>query len=95
MAQKYRRFFQVVCEKLRIENEKGLHLRPAGELVGRATKFHAHVMIIYGENRLNCKSLMSLLAFPVCPGAEVTVECFGEDEEEALTHIVAFLKSLK
>ncbi len=43
---------------------------------------------------MNCKSLMSLLAFPVCPGDEVTVECYGEDETQALERIVTFLKGL-
>lgn len=44
---------------------------------------------------MNCKSLMSLLAFPVCPGEEVTIECEGEDEEEACRHIVNFLNNMK
>ncbi len=51
-------------------------------------------MMINGEHTMNCKSLMSLLAFPVCPGDEVTVECYGEDEDQALKRIVAFLKAL-
>ena len=35
-------------------------------------------MMIHGEHKMNCKSLMSLLAFPVPPGDEVTIECEGE-----------------
>ena len=85
----------MVRERLIIENEAGLHLRPAGMLVSEANKCESHVMLICGEHRMNCKSLMSLLAFPVCPGDEVTIECYGVDEEEALKRIVAFLKSMK
>lgn len=85
----------VVRKRLIMNNETGLHLRPAGMLVGEANKCESHVMLICGEHRMNCKSLMSLLAFPVCPGDEVTVECYGEDEEEALKRIVAFLENLK
>lgn len=85
----------VVRESLVIQNKTGLHLRPAGMLVSEANKCESHVMLICGERKMNCKSLMSLLAFPICPGDEVTVECYGEDEEEALKKIVSFLKNLK
>ena len=79
----------VVRERVIIKNENGLHLRPAGRLVTEANKCSSHVMMICGE-----QSLMSLLAFPVCPGDEVTVECYGEDEDQALRRIVTFLKAL-
>lgn len=84
----------VVQKTLTIQNESGLHLRPAGDIVGIANKCSSHIMLTCGEHRMNCKSLMSLLAFPVCPGDEVTVECYGEDEEQALAKIVAFLENL-
>ena len=51
-------------------------------------------MMTCGEHTMNCKSLMSLLAFPVCPGDEVTVECYGEDEVQALERVVTFLQAL-
>lgn len=76
-----------------IDNESGLHLRPAGKLVTEANRCKSHVMMIHGEYKMNCKSLMSLLAFPVCPGDEVIIECEGEDEELALEKIVNFLKN--
>lgn len=71
---------------------RGMHLRPAGGLVAEADKYESHITLVHGENRMNCKSLMSLLAFPVCPGDEAVLECDGEDEEEALRHIASFLK---
>ena len=57
----------MISEKVIIKNESGIHLHPAGMLVGEANKFRCHVMMHYGERKMNCKSLMSLLAFPVCP----------------------------
>ena len=84
----------VVRENVTIKNENGLHLRPAGKLVTIANKFSSHVMMTCGEHTMNFKSLMSLLAFPVCPGDEVTVECYGEDEDQALKEVVTFLEAL-
>lgn len=72
-------------------NSQGIHLRPAGMLVSEANRWRSHVMLVHGEHRMNCKSLMSLVAFPVCPGDEVTIECDGEDEEQALKSVVEFL----
>ena len=62
------RVITVVQETITIRNESGLHLRPAGDMVGIANKYSSRVMLICGEHTMNCKSLMSLLAFPVCPG---------------------------
>lgn len=87
-------WFFVVMERVTICNENGLHLRPAEKLVTMANRCSSHVMMTCGEHKMNCKSLMSLLAFPVCPGDEVTVECYGEDETQALERIVTFLKGL-
>lgn len=84
----------LVRESVTIENEKGLHLRPANKLVTEANRYSAHVMMTCKEHTMNCKSLMSLLAFPVCPGDEVIVECYGDDEEDALRRIVMFLNTL-
>ncbi len=84
----------MVQKTLTIHNESGLHLRPAGDMVSIANKCSSHIMLTCGEHKMNCKSLMSLLAFPVCPGDEVTVECYGDDEEQALKKIVTFLENL-
>lgn len=84
----------MVREQLKIQNPNGLDLRPAGMLVGEANKFKSHIMMYSDEHKMNCKSLMSLLAFPVGPEADVVIECEGEDEEESLKHITEFIKSL-
>ena len=85
----------MVSKRLVFENKNGLHLRPAGRLVSEANRFNSQVMLVHGEYTMNCKSLMSLLAFPVCPGDEIVVECDGEDEEKALERIAIFLTNLK
>lgn len=85
----------MISEKVIIKNESGIHLASGRDAGRRGNKFRCHVMMHYGERKMNCKSLMSLLAFPVCPGEEVTIECEGEDEEEACRHIVNFLNNMK
>jgi len=82
----------MIMETLTINNKNGLHLRPASKLVDAANKFRSHVMITHDEYTMNCKSLMSILAFPVCPGDKVILECEGEDEEQAFERILHLLK---
>ena len=52
---------------MRIQSPNGIDLRSAGMLVGEANKFQSHIMMYHGEYKMNCKSLMSMLAFPVGP----------------------------
>ena len=88
---------------MRIQSPNGIDLRSAGMLVGEANKFQSYIMMYHGEYKMNCKSLMSMLAFPVGPEmlafpvgpeADVVIECEGEDEEEALKHIISFIENL-
>ena len=82
----------MVSEKRKIKT--GIYLSQAGMIVGEANKFRSHIMMYHEDHKMNCKSLMSLLAFPVCPEEEVRIECEGEDEEEALKHIISFIENL-
>ncbi len=84
----------MVFRKMTMNHERGLCLRPAGVLVGEANKYESHVMLRRGEHVMNCKSLMSLLTFPVCPGDEIRIECDGPDEEQALAGVAAYLAGL-
>lgn len=85
----------MVSKNITVQNEEGIHLRPASMLVEQANKFRSRIRLQSGEHERNCKSLMSLLAFPVCPGTEVTIQCEGEDEEEALEAILTCIRKLK
>lgn len=85
----------MVSKSIIVQNEEGIHLRPASMLVDQANKFRSRITLHSGDHERNCKSLMSLLAFPVCPGTEVTIQCDGADEEEALEAILNCIRKLK
>ena len=58
---------------MRIQSPNGIDLRSAGMLVGEANKFQSYIMMYHGEYKMNCKSLMSMLACPVGPEADVVI----------------------
>lgn len=77
----------MVSKTLVINNSEGLHMRPAGVVVKEMGKFACNVTIVFGEKRINAKSLINIISACIKAGSEVTFECDGEDEEAALAKI--------
>ena len=83
----------MVSESVKIMNPTGLHLRPAGDLCREAMKFKCKVTFEYGNhNTANAKSVLSVLGACIKCGDEITLHCEGEDEEEALEHVIKCIK---
>ena len=49
----------MVSKKFVIENEQGLHMRPAGVLAKAVTKFESDVTIVFEDKKINAKSLLT------------------------------------
>lgn len=81
----------MVSQKVAIKNPTGLHLRPAGVLCKEAMQYKAKITFRYGDedNIANAKSVLSVLGACIKSGDEITFECEGEDENEALQGIIA------
>lgn len=75
-----------------IQDEHGLHARPAGELVKCANQFKCHISLCYGGQEANAKSILMLMAMSLPFGAPITMIMDGEDEKEAAAQIQAFLE---
>ncbi len=70
--------------KLSINNETGLHARPASDLTQMCNKFKSDIKIITSEGaEINPKSIISILTAGIDKGAEITLQIEGEDEAEA------------
>lgn len=87
----------MVSQLVKITNPTGLDVKPAGILCKEAMKFKCKVTYCYGGGDIaNAKSMLSVLASIVKYGEEIELICDGEDEEEALAHLVAcFEKGLE
>lgn len=77
----------MVSKTLIINNQEGLHMRPAGVVAKEMGKFVCDVTIVFGERRINAKSLINIISACIKSGTEVTFECDGEDEAAALAKI--------
>ncbi len=83
----------MVSKNVTIKNEQGLHMRPAGVFAKEMTKFKSEVTLDYNGKKINAKSVMLIIAACIKCGAELTVECSGEDENEALAKAVELIES--
>lgn len=83
----------MVSKTVKIINEQGLHMRPAGIFAKEMTKFKSNVTLDVAGKRINAKSVMLIIAACIKCGTEVTIECDGEDEMEALTKAAEMIES--
>lgn len=83
----------MVSKKVTIKNEEGLHMRPAGLVTREMTKFQSTIYFIFEDKRINAKSVMNLIAGGIKCGSEITIECEGEDENEALERAVNMIEN--
>lgn len=76
-----------------IENEEGLHARPAGMFVKKANEFISQVFIRSQSNQVNAKSIMNILTLGLEKNAEITLVTQGADEAEALSALSGLIES--
>ena len=77
----------MLSKTLTIENSEGLHMRPAGVVAKEMGKFVCDVTIVFGDKRINAKSLINIISACIKTGAEITFEWDGEDEEAAMAKV--------
>ena len=79
--------------QITIENEVGLHARPATLFVQAAQKHKANITVSHEGKTINAKSLLNLLALGVTKGTLITIAADGSDEEDALKILAALIES--
>lgn len=82
----------MVTRKVVVTEPLGLHLRPAGVFCEESVKFGSKIQIRKGNNLLNAKSVLGVLAARIKCGDEVELVCDGEDEQEAIDTLTRILE---
>ena len=78
----------MIKEKIILQNETGLHARPAGELVKLTSTFRCDVKLTANGKTVNAKSILAIMSLGINARTEIEIECNGENEEEAMNKIV-------
>ena len=75
-------------EKVILQNETGLHARPAAELVKLANSFNCDVNITANGRTVSAKSILGIMSLGIKASTEIEIECNGEEEENAINEII-------
>lgn len=79
--------------QLTIINKLGLHARAAAKLVSTAASFGSRVSVSANGQRVDGKSIMSVMMLAAAKGTDIELECVGEDEQQALEAIVSLINN--
>lgn len=77
-----------VAKQVTVTNPEGVHARPADMIVKAAARFRSQVTIIRGYERIDTKSILSILTIGATCGTELTLEACGPDAQEAIDCII-------
>ena len=76
-----------------IDNQVGLHARPATFFIQKANEFKSSIWVEKEERRVNAKSLLGVLSLGIVKGTAVKIIADGVDEEEAIETLSALIAS--
>lgn len=74
----------------KFNDKNGMHARPAGRLVKKASDFNSDIQIICGEKFTDAKKLFPLIQMGIKFNDDITVQIEGEDEIQAEQSLKSF-----
>ena len=76
-----------------VNNQVGLHARPATFFIQKANEFKSSIWVEKDERRVNAKSLLGVLSLGIVKGTAVTIIADGADEDEAIVTLAELIDS--
>ena len=76
-----------------VQNQVGLHARPATFFIQKANEFKACIWVEKEERRVNAKSLLGVLSLGIVGNTAIRVIADGADEEAAVLALVKLVES--
>ena len=83
-----------MCAKeVLVQNQVGLHARPATFFIQRANEFQSSIWVERDERRVNAKSLLGVLSLGILGQHQIRIIADGTDEKEAVDALVNLVES--
>lgn len=83
----------MISRNVTIQNNVGLHARPATFFIQKANSYKCSVWVERDDRRVNAKSLLGVLSLGIVKGMTVTLIADGPDEEAALNGLSALVET--
>jgi phosphocarrier protein len=81
--------------EVEIQNQLGLHARPAAEFVRCVHTFNSEITIRKGDERFSAHSILEVLSANLDCGTRIVLEAIGSDADEALDRLEKLLFEFK
>ena len=81
-------------KEVTVNNEVGLHARPATFFIQKANEFKSGIWVEKEERRVNAKSLLGVLSLGIMKDTTVTLIADGSDEKEAVDALAELIENL-
>jgi phosphocarrier protein len=88
MEEKY-----MFLKEIKVENQVGLHARPATFFIQKANEFKSSIWVEKDERRVNAKSLLGILSLGINGGTPIRIIADGSDEQTAVNSLVQLIES--
>jgi phosphocarrier protein len=82
----------MLTRDFRVSNRLGLHARPAAKFVQTANRFSCDIFVEKDGQKINGKSIISLLVLSAGLGSKLTVSAQGDDASEALAELALLVE---
>ena len=89
----WKEWLLVISKEVTINNQVGLHARPATFFIQKANEFKSSIWIERDERRVNAKSLLGVLSLGIVKGTAVNIVADGVDENEAIATLSELIDS--
>ena len=76
-----------------VENEQGLHMRPAYLFAETASKFQSEIEVVKDDLRIDGKSVLSILTLGASKGTRLELKATGPDAQQAVEALTQLLDS--
>ena len=76
-----------------VQNQVGLHARPATFFIQKANEFKSSIWIEKEERRVNAKCLLGILSLGIVGGTAIRIIADGADEQVAVDSLVELVES--
>lgn len=83
----------VFSREVVVNNQVGLHARPATFFIQKANEFKSSIWVEKDERRVNAKSLLGVLSLGIIKGTSITLLADGSDEEEAVNALCEMIST--
>ncbi|MDO4982236.1 MAG: HPr family phosphocarrier protein [Eubacteriales bacterium] len=83
----------MISKEVVINNQVGLHARPATFFIQKANEFKSSIWVEKDDRRVNAKSLLGVLSLGIVKGTSVTLIADGADEEAAISTLAELIDS--